>query len=124
MIVAYVVTARSALIAEAAFSAFGVNLTITEEFERIMREKYTFNGGVMIYVPVIVNIDSLILLSYRLHKSILQLNELLRDYINENWLNISSFDNYVFDECKENDDDRQNGLVFLFEELVEKVRMM
>ena len=78
----------------------------------------------MIYVPVIVNIDSLILLSYRLHKSILQLNELLRDYINENWLNISSFDNYVFDECKENDDDRQNGLVFLFEELVEKVRMM
>lgn len=109
---------------DSAFSALGVNLTVTEEFDKIMKSKYSFTKDVMIYVPVIVNIDSLILLAYRLHKTSLQLNELLRDYIVGNWLNISSFDNYVFDECKENNNEREQGLVFLLGDLVEKVALM
>ena len=109
---------------DSAFSALGVNLTVTEEFDRIMKIKYSFKKGVMIYVPVIVNIDSLILLSYRLHKTSLQLNVLLRDYIVGNWLNISSFDNYIFDECKESNTEREQGLAFLLVELVDKVALM
>ena len=109
---------------DSAFFALGVNLTVTEEFDKIMRANYTFNKGVMIYVPVIAHIDSLILLSYRLHKTSLQLNELLRDYIIGNWQSISSFDNYVFDECKENNVEREQGLVFLLGELVNKVALM
>ena len=106
---------------DSAFSALGVNLTVTEEFDRIMRAYYTFNKCVMIYVPVIAHIDSLIMLSYRLHKTSLQLNALLRDYIIGNWQNISSFDNYVFDECKENNAEREQGLVFLLGGLVNNV---
>ncbi len=109
---------------DSAFSALGVNLTVTEEFDKIMRANYTFNKGVMIYVPVIAHLDSLILLSYRLHKTSLQLNELLRDYIIGNWQSISSFDNYVFDECKETKTEREQGLVFLLGELVNKVALM
>ena len=101
-----------------------MNLTVTEEFDKIMKSRYSFTKDVMIYVPVIVNIDSLILLAYRLHKTSLQLNELLRDYIVGNWLNISSFDNYVFDECKENNTEREQGMVFLLGDLVHKVALM
>ena len=109
---------------DSAFSALGVNLTVTEEFDRIMRANYTFNKGVMIYVPLVAHIDSLILLSYRLHKTSLQLNELLRDYIIGNWRSISSFDNYAFDECRENNTEREQGLAFLLGELVNKLALM
>ena len=107
-----------------AFSAMGVNLTVTEEFDRIMKAKYSFKQPVMIYVPIIVNIDSIILLSYRLHKSSLQLNELLKDYIKGNWLSIASFDNYVFDECKESQADREGGLNYLLGTTVAQVAAM
>lgn len=107
-----------------AFSAMGVNLTVTEEFDKIMKTKYSFKLPVMIYVPVIANLDSIILLSYRLHTSALQLNELLKDYIVGNWLSIASFDNYVWDECKENQADREGGMSYLLGDLVAQVAAM
>lgn len=106
------------------YSALGVNLAVTEEFDRIRSAKYQFLQKVMIYVPVIVNLDSLILLSYRLHKTTLQLNDLLHDFIIGNWFNISSFDNYVFDECKESQKEREEGLVYLLGETVNQVAQM
>lgn len=107
-----------------AFSAMGVNLTVTEEFDRIMKAKYSFQQPVMIYVPVIANLDSIILLSYRLHTSALQLHELLNDYIGGNWLNIASFDNYVLDECQESLADREGGLYYLLGDVVAQVAAM
>ena len=106
------------------FSAMGVNLAVTEEFTHIMNAKYSFKQPVMIYVPVIANLDSIILLSYRLHTSALQLNDLLKDYIVGNWLSMSSFDNYVWDECKENQTDRAGGLNYLLGNLVAQVAAM
>lgn len=107
-----------------AFSSMGVNLTVTEEFDKIMKAKYSFQQPVMIYLPVIANLDSIIMLSYRLHTSKLQLNELLKDYIVGNWLNIASFDNYVLDECKENQAEREGGLNYLLGATVEQVAAM
>ena len=107
-----------------AFSAMGVNLVVIEEFNNIRQRKYIFNQPVMVYVPVIMNIDSLISLSYRLHTSKLQLSNLLLDYILGNWKNMSSFDNYVFDECKESEEDRTAALQFLLGSMVEKVASM
>lgn len=106
------------------YSALGVNLTVTEEFDRIRNAKYQFLQNVMIYVPVIVNLDSLILLSYRLHNSSLQLNNLLHDFVIGNWANISSFDNYVYDECKENQQEREDGLEYLLGETVNQIAQM
>lgn len=106
------------------FSAMGVNLTVTEEFDRIMRSKYGFKQQVMIYVPVIVNLDSIILLSYRLHTSALQLNDLLKDYIAGNWMSLASFDNYVLDDCKESEKERVGGLSYLLGDTVAQVAGM
>ena len=106
-----------------AFSAMGVNNVVIEAFDGIMK-KYAFNKPVMIWVPVIINLDSLILLSYRLHTMKLQLAQLLVDYIKGNWKNISSFDNYVFDECKESKQDRAGATQFLFTNMVSKVAAM
>lgn len=106
------------------FSAMGVNLAVTEEFDRIRKAKYCFNQPVMIYVPVIANLDSMILLSYRLHTSTLQLNELLKDYIVGNWLSIGSFDTYVRDECIESQAEREDGLKYLLGGTVEQITMM
>lgn len=107
-----------------AFSAMGVNLTVTEEFDKIMRAKYSFKQNVMIYVPVITNLDSIVLLSYRLHISSLQLDTLLKDYIVGNWLNLASFDTYVLDECQEGQADRVGGLNYLLGNLVAQVAAM
>lgn len=107
-----------------AFSAMGVNLTVIEEFNNIRQRKYVFKQSVMIYVPVIMNIDSLISLSYRLHTSKLQLSNLLLDYIMCNWKNMSSFDNYVFDKCKESEKDRAAAIEYLLGPIVAKVASM
>lgn len=107
-----------------AFSAMGVNLVVIEEFDNILQRKYNFKQSVMIYVPIVMNIDSLISLSYRLHTSKLQLSNLFLDYISSNWKNISSFDNYVLDKCKEGDDDRHAALEFLLGPMVTKVASM
>ena len=107
-----------------AFSAMGVNLAVTEEFDKIRKAKYSFKQPVMIYVPVIANLDSIILLSYRLHTSALQLNDLLKDCIVGNWLSMASFDNYVWDECKESQADREGGMSYLLGNLVAQVAAM
>lgn len=106
-----------------AFSAMGVNNVVIEAFDGIMK-KYTFTKPIMIWVPVIINLDSLILLCYRLHTMKLQLAQLLVDYIKGNWNNISSFDNYVFDECKESEQDRAGAIQYLFTNMVAKVATM
>ena len=106
------------------YSALGVNLTVTEEFDKIRKAKYQFLKNIMIYVPIIINLDSLILLSYRLHKTSLQLNGLIHDFILGNWLNISSFDNYVLDECKEKQKEREDGLAYLLGDTVRQVAQM
>ena len=54
----------------------------------------------------------------------LQLAQLLVDYIKGNWNNISSFDNYVFDECKESEQDRAGAIQYLFTNMVAKVATM
>lgn len=107
-----------------AFSAMGVNLTVKEEFDSIRKAKYSFKQPEKIKDPVIANLDSIILLSYRLHTSSLQLGELLKDYITGNWLNISSFDNYVLNECKESRADREGGLNYLLSNLEAQVAAM
>lgn len=107
-----------------AFSALGVNNVVIEAFDEIRRRKYKFNQDVMIYVPIIINLDSLIMLSYRLHTAKLQLGSLLIDYIKHNKGNISSFDNYVFDNCKETERERSEALEFLFTGLVNRMAQL
>lgn len=109
---------------DSAFSALGVNLAVTEAYERIRKAKYQFLQNVLIFIPVIVNLDTLILLSYRLHTAKLQLNNVLLEYLNGNWLNISSFDNYVFDECRETEKERKEALSFLLGDVVNRVAQM
>ena len=104
-----------------AFSAMGVNLTIIEEFDRILKRKYTFEQPVMIYAPVVLNIDTLISVSYRLHTASLQLSDLLLQYLTKNWKNLSSFDNFVFDEYKENSKERPAALEHLLGPMVARV---
>lgn len=107
-----------------AFSAMGVNSVVIKEFNNIQQRKYVFKQPVEIYVPVVMNIDSLISLSYRLHTSKLQLSNLLLEYIMGNWKCLSSFDDYVSDEYKETNKDRSAALEYLFGPMVARVASM
>jgi len=109
---------------DSAFSAMGANLAVIEEFDSIRQRKYHFDQHIIIYIPVIINIDSLISLSYKLHTTKSQLSELLMAYINGNWKNISSFDNYVFDELSRNEKDIPDELAYLLGPMVAKVALM
>lgn len=107
-----------------AFSAMGVNLAVIEAFDKIMSSKYKFDQDVFIVRPVVVNLDSLIKLSYRLSTGKMQLTQVLTDYIDWCWKNISSFDNYVYDECKESKEDLSGSTEYLFSNLVGRVAQM
>lgn len=107
-----------------AFSAMGVNLVVIEAFDKILSSKYKFDQDVLIVRPVVVNLDSLIKLSYRLCIGKIQLTQVLVNYIDWCWKNISSFDNYVYDECKESKNDLSGSTEFLFSNLVGRVAQM
>lgn len=111
------------VITDTAFSSMGVNNTVTEAFD-VIYKRYNINKQVLTLIPVVINLDTLIQLSYRLHTKKIQLDCLLLDYLNSNWRNLSSFDNYVYNMCMESVKDRERAISFLFTQMVAKVARM
>ncbi len=109
------------VITDRAFSALGVNRAVLEEFDKIRKEKYKFDQPVMVFNPVVVHFDTLFALSTRLHNKTLTLQEVLIDYILNNWLNTTPFDSFAYDHYRENNAQRKEGIAFLLTDVVENV---
>ena len=73
-------------------------------------------------IPIIIDFDTLIDLSYRLHNGELQLEALLHDYLFKNKTRLTPFSNYVEDNYKR----RLKGQIlddevrYLFDDMVKK----
>ena len=79
-----------------AYSAIGVQMYVVNEFSKFP----TINFRGFYAIPIIIDLDTLIDLSYRLNKGELQFETLLFDYLVKNKTRLAPFSNYVEDNFK------------------------
>lgn len=91
-----------------AYSALGVQMHIVHEFSKF--SPVNFRG--FYAIPVIIDFDTLIDLSYRLNSGMLKFGDLLTDYLFKNKTRLVPFSNYVADNYK-----RRTGEKLLDEEI-------
>ncbi len=99
------------------FNAIGVNWLITDGFSNLL-QKYTFSGNITIASPVILQIDTLINISYALYKHKELLAQIILDYINNNkeQFPLSEFVSYNFKQ-----EQSMEETAFLFGDLLTSV---
>lgn len=81
------------VVTDRAFSAIGVQNFVTSESEKF--PPIDFNG--LIAIPIVVDFDALIMLSYRFHEGKLQLEDVLKDYLLSGRARLTPFSAYVED---------------------------
>ena len=106
------------LTTDRAYSAIGVQMHVVNEFSKF--PNINFRG--FYAIPIIIDFDTLIDLSYRLHNGELQLEALLHDYLFKNKTRLTPFSNHVEDNYKR----RLKGQIlddevrYLFDDMVKK----
>lgn len=109
------------LTTDRAYSAIGVQMHVVSEFSKFP----TINFRGFYAIPIIMDFDTLIDLSYRLHNGELQLEALLHDYLFKNKTRLTPFSNYVEDNYKR----RLKGQMlddevrYLFDDMVKKTQI-
>lgn len=109
------------LTTDRAYSAIGVQMHVVNEFSKF--PNINFRG--FYAIPIIIDFDTLIDLSYRLHNGELQLEALLHDYLFKNKTRLTPFSNYVEDNYKR----RHKGQMlddevrYLFDDMVKKTQI-
>lgn len=110
------------LTTDRAYSAIGVQMHIVDEFSKF--PNINFRG--FYAIPIIIDFDTLIDLSYRLHNGELQLEALLYDYLLKNKTRLSPFSNYVEDNFKRklNGQMLDDEIKFLFDDIVQHMKSL
>lgn len=85
-----------------AFSAIGVEALVVEEYSKW--EIIYFKGFTAI--PIVVDFDILIDLSFRLHEGILDIKDIVKSYLYQNAHNLTPFSIFVLDKYK-----RKNNMI-------------
>jgi len=85
------------IVTDTAFSAIGVNALVVEKYAEIMN-RAPISENVFIHIPTIIDIDTLIHLSYRLSTGTIDLATELRDYHMNNLWHIKPFATVMYDK--------------------------
>ena len=104
---------------DSAFSALGVNALVIEAFDEIRRRKGYIFEKVLIYVPIVVDFDTLIKLSYMLSIEKYSLKDIALSYLKWNEYNISPFSTFVMDNVLRHHKITSEENIFLFAEMFE-----
>lgn len=98
-----------------AFSAIGVQALVTEEYSKF--PTVNFNG--FISVPIVMELDTIIDLSYRLNAGIIDFKDVIKKYMYEKYSNLQPFGTFIYDNIK-----RKGNVItndesdFLFAEII------
>lgn len=84
------------LTTDRSFSAIGVNALVTQEFSR-MKKDHPINKKIFISIPIIVELDTIILCAKELHDKTTNLREMLKKYLRENSSKLIPFSTYMYD---------------------------
>ena len=103
-----------------AFSALGVNLTVIEEYQRILKE-HPIKKPIFISIPTIMEFDSLLLCAYRLHTKEFDLRKLIMNYLISNQGNLQPFSTYVLDNPLKNASSSEEENKFLYGDLLKDI---
>ena len=104
-----------------AYSAIGVQMHVVNEFSKF--PNINFKGYYAI--PIIIDFDTLIDLSYRLNKGELYLESLLLDYLLKNETRLTPFSNYVEDNYKRKKTEPMidEEIRYLFDDMVKSMHV-
>lgn len=99
-----------------AFSAMGVSQLIFEEFSELLKQ-YNF-GERMIYLPTVVDYDTLFALAYKIHNKELSLKELIDRFLNDKDRAAKSFYSKFNEEEIRRDNNIKEENKFLFSDII------
>jgi hypothetical protein len=100
------------------FSSSGVNALIEENCKQLLKQ-YSFSDDFTIYNPVIIDIDTLIELSYQLSEERYDIIKLIRGYYKNKYYKIISFKRYIRQYCKIEGEKLRERNKFLFGDLLQ-----
>lgn len=106
---------------DSAFSSLGVNGIVTKAFNDIILSNNYNLSNVFVYIPTIINIDTIINMCYPIHEGIISLQDVLIQYIDNNTYKIQPFDTFIEDNFFRTTEFRTNIMIrkeneFLFGE--------
>ena len=106
---------------DSAFSAMGISGIVLSSYEEIKkRNKYKF-GDVFVTNPLVIDLDSLIRLSYLIHIGKLNLWDVLWDYLKDNHYNIKPFNSFVHDNLLRYHTITAEENAFLFDDFIHSI---
>lgn len=85
------------IVTDTAFSAIGVNALIVEKYIEIAR-RAPIDKDVFIHIPTIIDIDTLIHLSYRISEGFIDLAIVLNEYHKNNYFHLKPFTTVMYDQ--------------------------
>lgn len=85
------------IVTDTAFSAIGVNALIVEKYIEIAR-RAPIDKDVFIHIPTIIDIDTLIHLSYRISEGFIDLAIVLNEYHKNNYFHLKPFTTVMYDK--------------------------
>lgn len=98
-----------------AFSAIGVQALVVEEYNKYP----TIHFGGFISVPIVIELDTLIDLSYRFNVGILDFTNVIKDYIYKKCSNLQPFSTFIVDKyARPGNVISRNELEYLYAEIV------
>lgn len=107
------------LTTDRAFSAIGVNTLVIQEFSNMIT-KNPVKGNVFISIPIIMELDTMILCAKELHDGTIILSDILDEYLLET-NRLTPFSAYMYDNYLKKKTPEASEIQFLFGELSHKI---
>lgn len=99
-----------------AFSAMGVSQLMFEKFSELLKQ-YNF-GQRMIYLPIVLDYDTLFALAYKIHNKELALADLIQRFLNDKDRAAKSFYSKFNEEEIRKDNNIKEENKFLFSDII------
>ncbi len=101
------------------FSSLGVQSILVESFFNMIKN-YQINAFVSI--PMVIDIDTLFLMSKRVHDRTIDFTSVVNEYLNLKDLKLSSFDTFYTDNYREHQEMDIDDIHYLFGDLIARVQ--
>ena len=107
------------LTTDRSFSALGVNALVIREFSNMIKNSPIYKE-VFISIPIIMELDTMILCAKRLHDGAIILSDILDEYLLER-NRLISFSTYMYDNYIKKKIPEASEIEFLFGEVSQKI---
>ena len=101
------------------FSSFGVQSILVESFSNLI---YKYQIKTFVSVPMLIDIDTLFIMSKRIHDRTIDFTEVINEYLNLKDMKLTSFDTFYTDHYREHKEMDIDDIHYLFGDLIARVQ--